>query len=77
MLAIMQGTKKLAGLAAFNSGAANHLWLRFTLSLYSLIGLVSSSLHSGNQIDPDSVTHVIPHLIDNRIVRGPLPRAVP
>jgi hypothetical protein len=57
--AIMFGVKKLAGLAAFANGASAHPFLRFTLVLFSLLGIVSTSLVTGNGIDPDSLTALV------------------
>jgi hypothetical protein len=57
--AIMFGVKRLAGLAMFANGASAHPFLRFALILFSLLGIVSTSLITGNGIDPDSVTVLV------------------
>jgi hypothetical protein len=57
--AIMFGVKQLAGLAMFANGASAHPFLRFALVLFSLLGIVSTSLVTGNGIDADSVTALV------------------
>lgn len=54
--AVMFGVKRLAGLAMFANGASAHPFLRFALIIFTLIGIGSTSLLTGNSIDPDSVT---------------------
>jgi hypothetical protein len=57
--AIMFGAKRLAGLEWFTNGASARPFLRFCLVLFCMLGIVSSSLLSGNQIKPDSVSSLV------------------
>jgi hypothetical protein len=57
--AIMFGVKWLANLAMFANGAVHKPWLRFVLVLLSLIGVVSSSLITGAEINPDSISNLV------------------
>ena len=54
--AIMFGVKQLAGLHMFQNGASAKPFLRFALVLFSLLGIVSTSMLSGQPIDPDSIS---------------------
>jgi hypothetical protein len=56
---IMFLVKKLAGLEWFANGASARPFLRFALVLFSLLGIVSSSLLTGNQINPDSISSLV------------------
>jgi len=57
--AVMFIAKKLAGFAVFNNGAAGRTFLRFTLVLFSLVGIVSTSIITGAPIDADSVSTLV------------------
>lgn len=57
--AIMFGVKRLAGLALFENGASAHPFLRLMLILFSLLGILSTSLLTGNEIDADSVSTLV------------------
>jgi hypothetical protein len=48
--------KWLAGLAMFNNGASQRPYLRAILVLLTLVGMVSTSVLTGNPLDADSVT---------------------
>lgn len=54
--AIMFVAKKLAGFSRFANGASARPFLRFTLVLFSLIGIASTSIITGEPINADSVT---------------------
>lgn len=56
---VMFTAKKLAGLAMFANGASARPFLRFALVLFSLLGIVSTSLITGNSIDADSVSSLV------------------
>ncbi len=51
--------KRLAGFEWFQNGACARPFLRFALVLFSLLGIVSTSLLTGNQIDPDSISSLV------------------
>lgn len=55
--AVMFIAKKFAGLSMFANGAESRPFLRFTLVLFSLLGIVSTSIIAGTPIDADSVTN--------------------
>jgi hypothetical protein len=57
--AFIFGVKKFSGLAMFANGAEALPFLRFSLALFSSLGIVGTSLLTGNQIDPDSVSSLI------------------
>jgi hypothetical protein len=57
--AVMFLAKKLAGFEWFANGASARPFLRFSLVLFSLLGIVSSSLLTGNPIDPDSLSSLV------------------
>ena len=57
--AVMFLAKKLAGLEWFANGASARPFLRFTLVLFSLLGIISTSLLTGNQINPDSISSLV------------------
>jgi hypothetical protein len=48
--------KKLAGMEMFANGAGAKPFLRFSLVLFSLCGIVATSLLTGQEINPDSIT---------------------
>ena len=56
--AIMFVAKKLAGFSWFANGASARPFLRFTLVLFSLIGIASTSIITGEPINADSVTSI-------------------
>jgi hypothetical protein len=63
----MFGVKKLAGLGWFANGASARPFLRFMLIPFSLLGVVSSSLLTGNQIDPDCVSALVRMLFETGV----------
>jgi uncharacterized membrane protein len=56
---VMFLAKKLAGLDWFLNGASALPFLRFALILFSLLGIISSSLLTGTPIDPDSISSLV------------------
>jgi hypothetical protein len=53
---VMFAVKRLAGLQWFANGAENHTFLRFALALFSLLGVISTSLLTNTPINPDSIS---------------------
>lgn len=51
--------KKIAGYNWFVNGAQARPWLRTLLIVLSLVGMLSTSLVTGNEIDVDSITALV------------------
>jgi hypothetical protein len=64
---IMFVVKKLAGFEWFVNGASALPFLRFALILFSLLGIISSSLLTGTPIDPDSISSLVSLAIETAI----------
>lgn len=66
--ALMFGVKKLAGLAMIGNGTKPRVFLRATLVLLSLGGVMASAGLTGNEIDPNAVSDLIVTFFETGIV---------